>query len=167
MAMISHEFIDGPTSSSRYEEVTRLSADVSVVYPDMLVNPEYRTGYSAELDSLDDPRIAQLVRKGIEYRERFSSGRYDKLFEVNINSQLPTDAAIRFLAPAKREQYKLIALSTLLENGVLYEGALKQALGQVQGDEFLESAFRDAIGVITDYAHEGKIDARAGGTGLS
>jgi hypothetical protein len=165
MTMISHETNNTSTGPSRYEEVTRLSADVSVVYPDMLANPEYRTGYSAELGSLDDSRIAQLVTKGIEYRERFASGNNDKYFDVHISPQNPDYITNRDLGTAKSEQYKLLALSTLLGNGILYEGALKAALEHVQGDEFLESALHNAVGVITDYAHTGRVFG-FGGTGL-
>jgi len=164
--MVSHENIDDTTSISRYEEVARLSADVSLVYPDMLANPENLTGYSAELGSLDDSRIAQLVKKAIEYRQRFATGTNDKLFDIPVNPRHPNYIKNRYLAPAKREQYKLVALSTLLETGTLFEKALKQALERVQGEEFLEYSFHEAIGVVTDYAHEGQVDRRQGGSGL-
>jgi hypothetical protein len=164
--MVNHEATDTPTEISHYEEVTRLFADVSVIYPAILEQSPPSDGYRAEIASTDDDIIAKLVRKGIEYRERFATGHYDHLFDVHISPHLPVQVANKFLEPAKTQQYKLIALSVLLNNGVLDEVALGQALAQVQGNEFLESALHGAVGIITDYAHVGELDPRAGGTGL-
>ena len=78
------------------------------------------------------------------------------------STNLPAEITNGYLHRAKREQYKLIALSALLNNGVLDEIALGQALTWVQGNEFMSSALHDAAGVITTYAHERGIDPRAG-----